>query len=118
MTNGRQLVNELRRRHVVRAVVVYWVAAWTCIEVSSVVEQALMLPEWIDQTVVILAAAGLPVVIATSWLFEWGPQGLVADDRDFAGFHENDMQHEMADRIANEVYRRLTEERDHGLTRS
>lgn len=117
MTNGRQLVNELRRRHVVRAVVVYWVAAWTCIEVSSVIEQALMLPEWIDQTIVLLAAAGLPIVVATSWLFEWGPQGLVADDRDFGHLRDSDIQRELATRIANEVYRRLAEENQQTVTR-
>ena len=118
MTNGRQLVNELRRRHVVRAVVVYWVAAWTCIEVSSVIEQALMLPEWIDQTIVILAAAGLPVVVVTSWLFEWGPHGLVADDRNFDRLHESEMRRELADQIATEVYRRLVENNNQTLTRS
>ena len=110
MTDWRHLVNELRRRNVFRAVVAYWVVAWTCIEVSSVIEQALLLPEWFDQMVVIFAAGGLPIVVVVSWVFEWGPSGLVTDSRDLNQASSADRQHEFAVRVANEVYRRLSDE--------
>ncbi len=105
-------MNELRRRNVCRAVVAYWVVAWTCIEVSSVVEQALMLPEWLDQMVIIFCVAGLPIVVSVSWIFEWEPSGLVAHDRELRHSRTGDHQHEFASRIADEVYRRLVDDLD------
>jgi len=100
----RRLIHELRRRNVLRAVVSYWVVAWTCIEVSSVVEQALGLPSWLDQLVVILAAVGLPAVVLLSWIFEWGPNGMVIDPRDSHRGPIKEDQDELARRIASEVY--------------
>ncbi len=107
MRSGRHLINELRRRNVFRAVVAYWVVAWTCIEVSSVVEQALSLPEWVDLAFVIFSMAGLPIVIVVSWVFEWSPLGLVIDDRDAGSWQLGDKRQELANQIAREVHARL-----------
>ena len=107
MTSLRQLVTELRRRKVMRAVVVYWVVAWTCIEVSSVLEQALALPDWLDQSTVALALAGLPVVMLLAWLFDWSPDGLIWDRPEGA---VSSTERELAERIAGEVLKRLREE--------
>lgn len=112
MIDRRHLMSELRRRHVFRAVVAYWVVAWTGIEVSSLVEQALMLPDWLDRTVVILAIAGLPVVAVCAWVFEWETCGLVLDDatRRHSDVAEHEREREIARRIASEVYSRLSRE--------
>ena len=80
------------------------------------IEQALMLPEWIDQTI-ILAAAGCRL----SWRHPGcssGAHGLVADDQDFSHLRDSEIQRELATRIANEVYRRLAEEKQQTVTRS
>ena len=107
MFDWRHLFDELRRRNVFRAVVAYWVVAWTCIEVSSVFEQALLLPEWLDQMFVLFGVAGLPIVVVLSWLFEWGPTGLIVDVSDKPQRQITDRQQELASRIASEVYRKL-----------
>lgn len=102
----RHLVNELKRRNVFRAVVVYWVVAWTCIEFASVIESALDLPDWVDGSIVTAAAIGLPVVVVVSWVFEWGPDGPVTDSH----FREHEIstrEQELARRIAAEILQRL-----------
>ena len=104
------MMEELRRRHVFRAVVAYWVVAWAGIEASSLVEQALMLPDWLDRTVVILAIAGLPVVAASAWVFEWDSGRIVVDDPTRRHSDIADREREIARRIANEVYSRLSRE--------
>ena len=43
-------------------------------------------------------------------MFEWSPSGLVADDNDFRQWQITDRQHEIANSIANEVYRRLLDD--------
>ena len=103
----RQLFTELRRRKVMRAVMMYWVVAWTCIEVSSVIEQALALPDWLDQSTVALALAGLPVVVLLAWLFDWSPDGLIWDRSEGA---VSNTEREIAERIAGEVLKRLRED--------
>ncbi len=110
MMSRRRLINELRRRNVLRAVIAYWVVAWTGIEICALIEQALLLPDWLDQMSVIIGMAGLPVVIAISWKFEWGPAGLVAEDGGFPQRRVTDRQDELASRIASEVYRHLAED--------
>ena len=107
MINWRHLICELRRRNVLRAVVAYWVVAWTCIEVSAVIEQALSLPQWTDLIFVVCSIAGLPVVILLSWVFEWSPAGLVFDDRDARSPESADQRRELASQIAREVHRQL-----------
>lgn len=113
MTNWRHLISELQRRNVLRAVVAYWVVAWTGIEVCSVIEQALLLPEWVDLVAVVLGIGGLVVVVAVSWIFEWGPGGLVVDDSPQQRWTQAAGRHELANRVANEVYLRLLHELEH-----
>jgi len=66
-----------------------------------------MLPDWVDQSIVVIAVTGVPIVIVGSWLFEWGPSGLVADDGDTRYVRVSDRQHDLADEIAKRVYCRL-----------
>ncbi len=100
---------ELRRRKVCRATFAYWVVAWTCIEVSAVIEQALSLPAWLDHVVVLLSLAGLPVVIVCSWLFDLSPAGLVLDSRQEAS-PEPSSHEALVHSIANEVCLKLRNE--------
>ena len=110
MQDWRHIVCELRRRHVCRAVLAYWVVAWTCIEASAVLEQALLLPAWLDQAVVIVAAAGLPVVAIVAWVFEWGPDGLYVDELAQQRHLVDDRDQDIARRIADAVYSQLKDD--------
>ncbi len=76
MNRLQRFMAELRRRRVIRACVAYFVVAWLLVETSSVVFPALLLPEWTHRLVVILALAGLPVVVVLAWVFDISPKGI------------------------------------------
>lgn len=76
MASIRTFFDELRRRRVIRALAAYGAVAWVLAEVSSVVEQALNLPAWLDTMVVSLALFGVPVVIVLAWVFDISPAGI------------------------------------------
>jgi adenylate cyclase len=71
-----RLWEELRRRRVIRATIVYAVVAWILIQVASVVLPAFNLPEWSLKLVVVLAALGLPIAIVMGWMFDVSASGL------------------------------------------
>jgi adenylate cyclase len=80
---------ELRRRKVVRAAVVYVVAAWVVVEVASVLFPALLLPDWTQRLVLGLAMLGFPLALVLAWAFELSPEGIrrepaLADDESAA----------------------------------
>ena len=67
---------ELRRRHVLRVAGLYAVVAWLSIQVVTVLETPLRLPEWSGALVAVLLAVGLPIICAITWAFELGSAGL------------------------------------------
>lgn len=72
----RRLFEELRRRGVVRAAVLYLIGAWVAVQVVSVIFPALYIPKTAQTVVVLAAALGLPVTVALAWAFEFGPEGI------------------------------------------
>jgi adenylate cyclase len=66
----------LRRRRVFRVVILYLVAGWIVIEVSSTVLPGLNLPEWAPTLVIVLVALGFPVALLMAWAFDLGPDGV------------------------------------------
>ena len=72
----RKLWEELRRRSVIRAAIVYAVVGWVVIEVASVVLPSLDLPQWSVKLVVVLVGLGFPIAIIMGWMFDASPQGL------------------------------------------
>ena len=68
--------DELRSRRVVRAVVVYAIAAWVVVQVADTFFPALRLPEWTVTLVAALAVLGFPITVVLAWIFERTPQGL------------------------------------------
>jgi tetratricopeptide (TPR) repeat protein len=71
---------ELKRRKVVRVIVVYAIAAWVAVEVSSVLFPALLLPDWTSRLVVALSLVGFPVAVAMAWALQITPEGLRKED--------------------------------------
>jgi TolB-like protein/Tfp pilus assembly protein PilF len=68
---------ELQRRHVLRVVGAYAVAAWVLVEVYTTVQPILLEQhEWTSRFVVILALLGFPVVFALAWIFDITPDGV------------------------------------------
>jgi adenylate cyclase len=56
--------------------VLYAVAGWIVIEVSSTVLPGLNLPEWTPTLVIFLVALGFPVALLMAWAFDIGPDGI------------------------------------------
>jgi adenylate cyclase len=70
------MVAELRRRRVIRTTAVYVVAVLAGLEAADVLVPALHLPGWTMTLLVVLAIAGLPVVIGLGWVFDLTPEGV------------------------------------------
>ena len=70
------LWGELKRRRVVRVVVLYAIAGWIVIEVTSTVSPNLNLPDWTVKLVTILVALGFVIAIMLAWAFDIGPDGV------------------------------------------
>ncbi len=67
---------ELKRRRVVRVVVLYAIAGWIVIEVTSTVSPNLNLPDWTVKLVTILVVLGFVIAIMLAWAFDIGPGGV------------------------------------------
>ena len=79
MTRTGSLIDELKRRKVVRAVIVYLASAFAALQAGDVLVPALRLPEWTMSLIVGLAAIGLPVVVGLAWAFDLTEEGLSPD---------------------------------------
>jgi TolB-like protein/Flp pilus assembly protein TadD len=66
---------ELKRRKVVRRNTVYAATAFVILELLSIIEEPLKLPEWTMLVIIIILSAGFIVSIILSWLFDFTPEG-------------------------------------------
>jgi len=67
---------ELKRRKVVRVVIVYATTAFVLLELVSIIEESLNLPDWFDAMVIVLLAIGFPIAVIFSWVFDVTPKGI------------------------------------------
>jgi TolB-like protein/Tfp pilus assembly protein PilF/DNA-binding winged helix-turn-helix (wHTH) protein len=74
-----RLIEELRRRHVLKVSVGYLVAVWLILQVAETTFEPLHLPQWWMTALTILAVIGIPVVTVLAWLYDITPAGIVAD---------------------------------------
>jgi TolB-like protein/tetratricopeptide (TPR) repeat protein len=72
-----KLWQELKRRNVLRVATVYAMAAWIVIQVAVAVFPYLGLPTWLVTAVIVLTLVGFPIALIISWVYEWGPEGVV-----------------------------------------
>jgi TolB-like protein len=70
------LFNELKRRNVFRVGIAYLLGAWVLLQGADFALDVVGAPNWIIQSLTILAAIGLPAVLIFSWIFEMTPEGL------------------------------------------
>lgn len=80
LASGLKLLDELKRRNVLRAGAAYLVSAWLILQVGDVLLNNLPAPGWVMPAIILVLALGLPVTLAVSWFYELGPGGLVRDD--------------------------------------
>jgi TolB-like protein/Tfp pilus assembly protein PilF len=79
----KRLFEELKRRNVLRAAVLYVGAVWALAQGIAQLAPSIGAPDWITRWFLVAAAIGFPFWIAVSWYFELTPQGLKLD-RDVA----------------------------------
>jgi TolB-like protein/Tfp pilus assembly protein PilF len=73
------LVNELKRRNVIRMAGLYLVGAWLITQVSSTVLPMFGAPDWLPRSIVILLAVGFLPALIFAWVFELTPEGIKRD---------------------------------------
>jgi TolB-like protein len=85
-----KLIEELKRRNVIRVAGLYGVAGWLLAQAASLMESALGLPNWFDAVVICLLLIGFPLAVVFAWVYEITPEGLkrtvaVAQDSSITG---------------------------------
>ena len=70
------LFNELKRRNVFRAAIVYLVASWLLIQLADILVPMLTLPEWVSRLVFLLLLILFVPTLIGAWALELTPEGL------------------------------------------
>jgi len=70
------LLQELKRRKIFRVAGVYAVAAWIAIQVISVVLPTFNVPQWVNQTLILLILLGFPATLLLTWAFDITSEGI------------------------------------------
>lgn len=70
------LLEELKRRNVIRVAVFYGVAAWLLLQVADILLETLGVPDWGMKLILVILAIGFPIAVIFSWVFEITPEGI------------------------------------------
>jgi hypothetical protein len=70
------IIQELKRRNVIRVGIAYAVVAWLVIEVTATTFPILKLPDWSVTLVTALLLIGLPLALIFAWAYELTPEGI------------------------------------------
>ncbi len=73
----RQFIAEVKRRGIYQVTVYYSTGSWLLLQVADVLVPAFNLPDWTINALLALAAAGFPIALVFTWLFDLTPEGLV-----------------------------------------
>ncbi len=71
------LVEELKRRRVIRVATLYVVAMWPIIQIADILSPALNIPDTAMRSLLIVFIAGFPIALILTWVFNLTPKGLV-----------------------------------------
>ena len=84
-TTPPSLLDELKRRKVVRVGLVYVAVAFAILEGVDVLVEALALPDVIRTVIAVAVLGGFPLALALAWAFEATPEGVQKDRGDAGG---------------------------------
>lgn len=70
------ILDELKRRNVLRVAGLYAAGAWLILQVTGTVLPMIDAPGWLSRSIVIVVAIGIVPVLVTAWAFELTPEGL------------------------------------------
>ncbi len=74
--NISNIIQELKRRNVIKVATAYVIAGWIIIQVSDTVFPRLGLPDWTVTFIIALVGIGFPLSLIFAWAFELTPEGL------------------------------------------
>ena len=70
------LIQELKRRNVIRVAAAYSVIGWVLAQVAEFAFENFGAPDWVLKSVVVILLLGLPIAIVFAWAFEMTPEGI------------------------------------------
>ena len=70
------IIQELKRRNVIRVAIAYTIGSWVLLQIVDVVAPILDLPDWAPRLVLLLLAVGLVPAIIFAWVYEITPEGI------------------------------------------
>jgi hypothetical protein len=70
------MVDELRRRKVLRSTTIYAVCGWSLLQWSDFLFGQLGWPDWSVTLALTAVVLGFPVTVALAWVFDITPQGV------------------------------------------
>ena len=73
------LIDQLKRRNVLKVCMAYLALYWVVIEVATTVTPLLGLPSWLPTVALWVGIIGFPVIVVLSWVYELTPDGFKRD---------------------------------------
>ena len=68
--------NELKRRNVFKVGIAYIILAWLVLQVTDVILNNIVAPDWVFHVLLLFLAIGLPFALFFAWAFELTPEGI------------------------------------------
>jgi len=75
------LFRELKRRNVFNVAMAYLIASWLLAQVADLLLEHYGAPVWTMKALLIALAAGFPVALLVSWIFEVTSRGVIAESK-------------------------------------
>ena len=72
----KKFINELNRRHVIKASLAYLVVSWVLLQVLEFLLPLFESPDWVLKGLTLILAIGLPIWIVISWIYDISPKGI------------------------------------------
>ena len=73
------LLDELKRRNVLRVALAYLAGAWLLLQIADVILNNVGAADWIFPTLLWVIAVGFVPTLIFAWVFEWTPAGLARE---------------------------------------
>jgi hypothetical protein len=73
------LLEELKRRNVIRVAGLYLIGSWLMVQVAATLLPVFEAPAWVMKVLLVVLAAGFVAALISSWIFELTPDGLKRD---------------------------------------
>jgi len=74
------LLEELKRRNVVKVGAAYLLVAWLVVQAASIGFPAFDAPAWALRVFILMLLLGFPIALVMAWMFEVTPEGLKRDE--------------------------------------